>query len=81
MTVDKKSKCFHCSDISKVRVRDVSTESWEILLAFGEVERSEVNMPICDTCYSELREVMIDRREEVQALLSKKTKKKQKLAS
>lgn len=74
--MDNRSKCYHCGKMAKVKIRDVSIESWEILYLLGEVERSEINMPICDTCYSELREVMIDRQDEVDQLkIPKKMKK------
>ncbi len=66
--MQNKSKCYHCGEMTKVKVREISLQSWEILFLLGEVARSEINMPICDTCFSELREVMIERRDEVQKL-------------
>lgn len=74
------SKCFHCGSVTKVKVRDISIESWETLFQLGEVTRSEINMPVCDTCANELRDVMIDRRNEVSQLQSA-SRGKQRVAS
>ena len=70
------SDCYHCGKMAKCKTRDISVESWEILYTLGEVERSEINMPICDQCYNELREVMIERRDEIVKLKVKKPKRK-----
>jgi len=60
--------------MSKVRIRDISVDSWEKLYILGEVGRSEINMPICDICTKELREVMIERRDEINSIIVEKRK-------
>lgn len=62
--------CANCETVSKVRRRDFSGQAWAVLLAWEEVKKPAVDQPICEDCYNELREVLIDRADEIEAALS-----------
>lgn len=42
---------------------------------WNEVQRGAVDQAICEVCYEELREVLIDRSEEIEMVLSKPASK------
>ena len=59
-------RCVNCSSsVGKCRKRDFSEQAWSMLLAWGEIEAAVVDEPICDQCYKELREILIDRADDV----------------
>ena len=57
--------CACCGEDRKARRRNFSEQAWTALLLWSEVEQTAVDQPICDGCYGELRETLIDRAEEV----------------
>ena len=61
--------CAHCGTENKSRNRDFSAQIWAVLLYWGEVDDAVVNQPICDSCYRELRNLLIDRSEEMENVL------------
>ncbi len=82
--------CAHCQEQTKSRRREFSEQTWTVLLVWGEIQKSTVDQAICDSCYNELREILIDRSEEIEVALSQpaaagkpaqKGKKTAKLAS
>ena len=62
--------CAHCQTATKIRKRDFSDQAWAVLVVWDEVDRGVVGQLLCDPCYSELREVLIDRADEIEAALS-----------
>jgi hypothetical protein len=68
----KEGHCPNCSIFSNCRRRDFSEQAMTVLLLWGEIAAASVDQPICDDCYEELREVLIDRADEVDAALSGK---------
>lgn len=58
--------CSNCGDETKCRRRDFSEQAWAVLVIWGEVQSPTVDQPICENCYNELREVLIDRSEEIE---------------
>lgn len=64
------SKCANCHEDAKCRRRDFSEQAWSVLLLWNEVQRSAVDQAICEVCYEELRDVLIDRSEEIELVLS-----------
>lgn len=62
--------CSHCSTDTKSRRRDFSEQAWTVLVLWNEVQGGAVDQPICDDCYGELRETLIDRADEIEAALS-----------
>ncbi len=68
----KEGHCPNCSVFSNCRRRDFSEQAMTVLLLWGEIAPAAVEQPVCDDCYEELREVLIDRADEVDAALSGK---------
>jgi len=62
--------CAHCSNDIRCRRRDFSEQAWAALVVWGEVERNTVDQPVCDDCYSDLRDILIDRADEMVAAAS-----------
>ena len=61
--------CALCKREVKSRLRDISWQAWSLLLQWHEVDQATVNHALCDACYTELRDVLIDRAEEVEAAM------------
>lgn len=59
------SICMCCGTGSKSFRREFSDQAWGMLVAWGEVSSDSVNQPFCESCYWELREVLIDRADEI----------------
>ncbi len=58
-------QCAHCMTETRCSRRDFSEQAWSVLLAWKEVGRTAVDQPLCNDCYDELREILIDRAEEL----------------
>ena len=69
------SDCAHCQEDGKIRRRDFSEQAWSVLVVWNEVQRSAVDQAICDDCYNELREVLIDRADEIEFSLREPSSK------
>jgi len=63
-------ECSNCGAMAKSRRREFSDQVWAVLIAWGEVEPGAVDHPICDDCYNELRDILIDRATEYEAALA-----------
>jgi hypothetical protein len=46
-----------------------SEQAWTVLLLWNEINPQAVDQPICDECYHEIREILIDRSEEVDSAI------------
>ena len=66
--------CSNCSSLTHSRRRQFSEQAWFFLLSWDEINASAVDRAICDDCYYEMREILIDRNEELErdSLLDKK---------
>ncbi len=62
--------CFHCQAETKARRRDFSEQTWTVLMVWGEIDTKTVDQPICESCYNELRYVLIDRTDDIDAALA-----------
>jgi hypothetical protein len=62
--------CANCGEDTKSRRRDFSEQAWTVLLVWGEIQKATVDQAICDHCYGELRETLIDRADEIAAVAS-----------
>ena len=58
--------CSHCHEQVKSRRREFSEQAWTILLLLGEINGDTVEQPICEFCYDEMRDILIDRRPEIE---------------
>ncbi len=63
-----RQKCGSCQRDQKCRHRHFSRPTVSFLVDSGEVEESAVYKPLCDECYREIREVLIDRAEELEGI-------------
>lgn len=62
--------CANCGEEAKCRRRDFSAQAWTVLLVWGEIQKSTVDQSVCDHCYNELRETLIDRADEIESASS-----------
>jgi len=62
--------CSNCGEDAKCRRRDFSEQAWTVLVVWHEVQNAAVDQPICEHCYNELREVLIDRADEIETAVS-----------
>lgn len=62
--------CNNCGEDAKCRRRDFSEQAWTVLVLWNEVQTAAVDQPICEHCYNELREVLIDRADEIETSIS-----------
>ncbi len=66
------SKCARCYAEVRLRHRDFSEQVLAALISWGEIEAKSIEKPICDVCYDDLRETLIDRADELHAPPAKK---------
>jgi hypothetical protein len=57
--------CSHCGEETKSRRREFSEQAYSALLVWGEIQASTVDQAICENCYIELRDVLIDRADDI----------------
>lgn len=65
--------CANCSTDTKCRRREFSEQAWSVLVLWNEITPTVVDQPLCDHCYDELREVLIDRADEIEAAITEPT--------
>ena len=66
--------CANCGDTGRNRRRQFSEQAWTVLLLWNEISPLVVDKPICADCYEELREILIDRADEVEAAMQQSDK-------
>ena len=66
----KECACANCGTLSHCRKREFSVKAWTALLIWNEISVQSVNRPICNDCYQEMREILIDRSDEIEEVLS-----------
>ena len=69
LSMQAHQNCSNCLAESRVRHRDFSEQVWSLLLVWGEISESSVDQLLCDDCYRDLREVLIERGPEMEAAL------------
>ena len=62
------NSCSVCCEERKSRSREFSTHAWTALTIWGEVEQTTFGQPICEGCYREMRDLLIERSEELHAM-------------
>ena len=63
-------ECANCGEQTRSRKRDFSEKAWQALMFWNEVGKQAIDRPICDECYNELRDVLIDRSDEIETSVS-----------
>ena len=61
--------CSNGGDTGRCRRRQFSEQAWTVLLLWNEINPAAVDRPICTDCYEEMREILIDRTDEVEAAM------------
>lgn len=54
------AKCPRCEATAKLRPRDFSDQAIATLVSYGDLDKKVVGAPVCDECYDDLREAMIE---------------------
>ena len=65
------NKCYHCSQLVKSKVRDISDEVWGAYIILEEGEKGINRQPMCEDCYLEIRDTLIERQDEIDAQIAK----------
>jgi len=61
------AKCHNCLAAQPSFRRTFSEQAWAALKQWDEVSEETRHQPICSDCYEELRDVLIERSEEIEA--------------
>ena len=61
--------CNNCGGEKRCRRRTISEKAWTVLLLWNEVDPRTVDQPICDDCYKDLRDILIERNDEIDKAL------------
>lgn len=69
------SKCPRCEAHAKLRPRDFSDQAIATLVSFGDLDKKQVGMPVCDECYDDLRDMLIEHQRSTPAAAPAKTKR------
>ena len=62
--------CPCCNTAQICRRRNFSDRIWNLLVLWKEVQNSNFDKVLCENCYNELREVLIDRVDDVAMILA-----------
>ncbi len=65
----KLAVCKNCSSHSFCRRRSFSEQAWTVLLLWNEINPGCVDQPICEQCYEEMRDILIDRANEIEVAM------------
>lgn len=65
MSQSAQNCCSVCHEERKVRQRDFSAHAWTALTVWGEVSGAK-EQQMCNACYSDFRDQLIDRHDEVE---------------
>ncbi len=69
--------CSACLGAAKSVKREFSDQAWAALVLWREVGKEAVDQPVCNDCYFNFREVLIDRAEEVVLVASSESNQNQ----
>lgn len=54
------AKCPRCEAQAKLRPRDFSDQAVATLISHGDLQKKDVGASVCDECYDDLRDAMIE---------------------
>ena len=60
--------CPRCGMNARLTKRSFSEQAISALVLWGDMDKQLVGQEICDSCYAELREVLIDRSEDLKSV-------------
>lgn len=61
-------QCSSCESTAKSTRREFSDQAWAALVSWSEVSPKAVDSPICNDCYFNFRDVLIERADEMRLL-------------
>ena len=64
----KTQECPRCANPSRLQKRTFSDQALAALIVWNDLSENLVEESICDDCYGELRDILIERIEEVRAV-------------
>ena len=60
--------CPRCSNAARLEKRPFSDQAVAALIIWGDMEQSLIGQAICEECYSELRDILIERGEDIKKI-------------
>lgn len=60
--------CPRCSNSARLEKRPFSDQALAALIVWGDLDRMVVGLAICEECYSELRDILIERCEDIKKI-------------
>jgi hypothetical protein len=61
-------KCGSCDESVKSVKREFSDQAWAALVSWREVSAKAVDSPLCNDCYFNFRDVLIERADEIRLM-------------
>ncbi len=66
MNISAQTRCAICDEERKIRHREFSPHAWTALTVWGEVQSVQTGQVMCNGCYSDFRDLLIERSGEVE---------------
>jgi hypothetical protein len=64
----KSQECPRCSNLARLSKRTFSEQALAALVVWKDLSEKLIDEPICEDCYNELRNVLIERIEDVKTV-------------
>lgn len=68
MSMSITNSCSACGEKRKSRSREFSPHALSALIQWGELEQAAIGQPVCEGCYREFRDLLIERTDELERL-------------
>ena len=68
----KTQECPRCANLARLQKRTFSDQALAALVVWNDLSEKLIDESICDDCYGELRDILIERIEEVKAVSPRK---------
>ncbi|MCX6128437.1 MAG: hypothetical protein NTX25_05150 [Proteobacteria bacterium] len=62
------NSCNACGEERKSRSREFSPHALSALILWGELDQNSVGQPVCEGCYREFRDLLIERTDELERM-------------
>ena len=63
--------CPRCGNAARLEKRPFSDQAIAALITWGDMEKTLIGQAYCDECYSELRDILIERGEDIKHIATK----------
>lgn len=68
----KTQECPRCANLARLQKRTFSDQALAALVVWNDLPEKLIDESICDDCYAELRDILIERIEDVKAVSPRK---------